>query len=457
MFRSFAIGDLWYDRKTPKYLKPKVSVSNFRNMGFRNDFKGFLPLNTIAVIILAAIIFDVVIHIVADILNLKMLQEKLPKPFQGVYDADQYRKSQDYLRVNTRFGWITGVINLVAILLFWFQGGFPAVDNWVRSFGNGPVLTGLMYIGTLMFFYALLSQPFSIYATFVIEERFGFNKTTWKTYMLDLLKGLVLAILLGAPLLAGILAFFEYAGSHAWLYCWAIIVLYMLVVQYIAPTWIMPLFNKFKPLEEGDLKTAILSCAKSIQFPLKRVYTMDGSKRSRKSNAFFTGFGKNKRIVLFDTLIQQHTVPELVAVLAHEMGHYKKKHILQGILLGVLQTGFMLYLLSFMISYQGLFDAFYMSRISIYAGLIFFGMLFAPLDFFIGILMQIRSRSNEYQADRFSVKTTRNPGAMIDALKKLSVHNLSNLLPHPFYVFLNYSHPPVLKRIQAIDSISVIE
>jgi STE24 endopeptidase len=182
---------------------------------------------------------------------------------------------------------------------------------------------------------------------------------------------------------------------------------------------------------------------------------MDGSKRSRKSNAFFTGFGKNKRIVLFDTLIQQHTVPELVAVLAHEMGHYKKKHILQGMLLGILQTGLMFFLLSFMISHQGLFEAFYMNHISVYAGLIFFGMLFAPLDFFIGILMQIRSRSNEYQADRFAVAATRNPGAMIDALKKLSVHNLSNLLPHPFYVFLNYSHPPVLKRIEAIQKIEI--
>ena len=410
-------------------------------------------MNTIAFIILAAIVFDVVINILADTLNLKMLQAKLPQPFEGVYNAHQYRKSQDYLRVNTRFGWISAVFNLVVILLFWFQGGFPAMDNWVRSFGYGPVLTGLIYMGTLMLIYGILSQPFSIYATFVIEERFGFNKTTWRTYCLDLLKGLVLAILIGTPLLAGILAFFEYAGTHAWFYCWTVVVLYMLVVQYIAPTWLMPLFNKFKPIEDGELKSAIMSYAASIQFPLKNVYVMDGSKRSSKSNAFFTGFGKNKRIVLFDTLIQQHTVSELVAVLAHEMGHYKKKHILQGMLLGILQTGIMFYLLSFIISYQGLFDAFYMSRVSVYAGLIFFGMLFAPIDFFVGLLIQARSRSNEYQADRFSVETTRDPGAMMDALKKLSVHNLSNLLPHPFYVFLNYSHPPVLNRIQAIEQI----
>ena len=410
-------------------------------------------MNTIAVIILAAMVLDGAVNIIADILNLRMLRTELPAPFQGVYDADRYRKSQEYLRVNTRFGWVTLAVNLAAILLFWFLGGFPAVDNWVRSFGWGPVPTGLMYLGILMFLYALLSQPFSIYATFVIEERFGFNRTDRKTYLFDLLKGLGLAVLLGTPVLAGILAFFEYAGGRAWLYGWIVTVLYMLVVQYIAPTWIMPLFNKFEPLEEGELQTAILACAESIQFPLTRIYTMDGSKRSRKSNAFFTGFGKNKRIVLFDTLIRQLTVPELVAVLAHKMGHYKKKHILQGMLLGILQTGFMFFLLSFVISWPGLFEAFHMAHVSVYAGLVFFGMIFAPLDFFIGLWMRIRSRSNEYQADRFSAETTRDPDAMIGALKKLSVQNLSNLLPHPFHVFLNDSPPPVLKRIQAIEAI----
>jgi STE24 endopeptidase len=261
---------------------------------------------------------------------------------------------------------------------------------------------------------------------------------------------MLLSIILGGPLLAGILAFFEYAGEAAWLYCWLVIIIYMIVIQFIAPAWIMPLFNKFTPLAEGELKTAIFSYARSIQFPLKNVFVMDGSKRSSKSNAFFTGFGKNKRIVLFDTLIAQHTVPELVAVLAHEMGHYRKKHIVQGMLISILQTGIMLYLLSFFISYQGLFDAFYMHQASVYAGLIFFGMLYSPIDFFISLAIQELSRKNEFQADKFSVETTHNPDAMIDALKKLSVHNLSNLLPHPFYVFLNYSHPPVLKRIEAI-------
>ncbi len=407
-------------------------------------------MNIIALIILLAILFDFVLNGLSDYLNLTRLQEDLPEAFEGVYDPERYRKSQEYLKVNTRFGWMIAAFDLIVILVFWFGRGFPLLDEWVRSFGYGSILCGLMYIALLVVFKALLSLPFSIYHTFVIEERFGFNQTTWTTYFLDLLKGLGLAILLGAPLLTGILAFFEYAGTNAWWYCWIAVTVYMLGVQFIAPTWIMPLFNKFSPLADGELKSAILSYAGSIKFPIQNVYVMDGSKRSSKSNAFFTGFGKHRRIVLFDTLIKRHTTGELVAVLAHEMGHYKKKHIIQSLVLGILQMGFMLYLLSIFISYQGLFDAFYMSRTSVYAGLIFFAMLYSPLDFFIGLFMQMRSRRNETAADRFAVETTRDPQSMVDALKKLSVHNLSNLLPHPFYVFLNYSHPPVLQRINAI-------
>ncbi|MBW2336405.1 MAG: M48 family metallopeptidase [Deltaproteobacteria bacterium] len=407
-------------------------------------------MNIIALIILLAILFDFVLNGLSDYLNLTRLQEDLPEAFEGVYDPERYRKSQEYLKVNTRFGWMIAAFDLIVILVFWFGRGFPLLDEWVRSFGYGSILCGLTYIALLVVFKALLSLPFSIYHTFVIEERFGFNQTTWATYFLDLLKGLGLAILLGAPLLTGILAFFEYAGTNAWWYCWIAVTVYMLGVQFIAPTWIMPLFNKFSPLADGELKSAILSYAGSIKFPIQNVYVMDGSKRSSKSNAFFTGFGKHRRIVLFDTLIKRHTTGELVAVLAHEMGHYKKKHIIQSLVLGILQMGFMLYLLSIFISYQGLFDAFYMSRTSVYAGLIFFAMLYSPLDFFIGLFMQMRSRRNETAADRFAVETTRDPQSMVDALKKLSVHNLSNLLPHPFYVFLNYSHPPVLQRINAI-------
>ncbi len=410
-------------------------------------------MNFIAAIILVTIGIDFILNAWADVLNLKKLRPELPESFKGVYAPDQYRKSQEYLRVNTRFGWITGSFDVVFLLIFWFARGFPLLDQWVRSLNFNPILNGLIFIGILGLIKAIVSIPFSVYATFVIEERFGFNKTTWSTFILDLLKGLMLALLLGTPLLAGILFFFEIAGAYAWLFCWIGITLYMLAVQFIAPSWIMPLFNKFTPLEAGELKSAILQYAKSIKFPVQNVYVMDGSRRSSKSNAFFTGFGKHKRVALFDTLIKQHNVKELLAVLAHEMGHYKKKHILLGMILGILQTGLMLYLLSFFISYQGLFDAFYMERASVYGGLVFFAMLYSPLDFFIGMIMQMVSRKNETAADRFAVETTGDPRAMADALKKLSAHNLTNLTPHPLYVFLNYSHPPVLERINEINRV----
>ena len=409
-------------------------------------------MNFIAIIILCTIGVDFILNLAADGLNLKHLRNELPWAFEGVYDPERYRKSQQYLKANTKFGWITSAFNLCLILVFWFAGGFPLLDKWLRAFELGPVLSGLIYVGGLMLLKAVLALPFSVYATFVIEERFGFNKTTKSTYVLDLLKGLMLALLLGTPLLAAILAFFQYAGPYAWWYCWIGITLYMLVVQFVAPTWIMPLFNKFTPLQEGELKSAILAYANAINFPLQNVYQMDGSRRSSKSNAFFTGFGKHRRIVLFDTLIQQHTANELVAVLAHEMGHYKKKHIRQALILGILQTGLMLFLLSHFIAYPGLFDAFYMPQQSVYAGMLFFAMLYTPIDFFVGILMQILSRKNETAADQFAAETTKDPGSMVTALKKLSVDNLSNLTPHPFYVFLNYSHPPVLQRIQSLSA-----
>ncbi|MDM8549847.1 M48 family metallopeptidase [Desulfobacterales bacterium HSG2] len=407
-------------------------------------------MNFIAIIILLTIIIDFIVNWAADILNLRYLRDDVPEVFQDVYDAERYQKSQEYLKVNTRFGWITATFDLIVMLIFWFGKGFPLLDQWVRSWDHGPVISGLMYMGILLLFKAVLSLPFSIYDTFVIEERFGFNKTTWQTYVTDLIKGLVLSILLGGALLGGILAFLEYTGPNAWLYCWGTVIVFTLVMQFIAPTWIMPLFNKFEPLEDGELKTAIISYADAVDFPLKNVFVMDGSKRSGKSNAFFTGFGKNKRIALFDTLIAQHTVSELVAVLAHEIGHYKKKHILKSLIIGIVHTGVMFFLLSLFISYQGLFDAFYMDQQSVYAGLIFFGMLYSPIEFFIGIFLQMRSRKNEYEADCFAVETTKDSESMTNALKKLSAHNLSNLVPHPFYVFMNYSHPPVLERIKAI-------
>jgi STE24 endopeptidase len=408
-------------------------------------------MNSIAALILFFILFETGIHIIADVLNLKHLKNDIPDTFKDVYDEERYRQSQSYLRVNTRFGWFTTLFNLMVLIVFWFGKGFPFFDRWAQSWGGGPVVTGLIFIAALSCLKMLLSLPFAVYSTFVIEERFGFNKTRWSTFIMDLLKGLALSLLLGGPIAAVILWFFEYAGPNAWWICWMTVSIYMLVVQFIAPAWIMPWFNKFTPLQEGPLRQAIIDYARKIGFSLDNIYIIDGSRRSSKSNAFFTGFGRNKRIALFDTLVEQHSDPELVSILAHEMGHYKKRHIIKMVILGIVQTGVIFFLLSIFISYQGLFDAFYMNQPSVYAGFIFFAMLWTPIDFITGLFVQILSRKNEYEADRFAVETITDRRDLIEALKKLSVHNLSNLGPHPFYVFLNYSHPPILDRIQAIQ------
>ncbi|MBE9504529.1 MAG: M48 family metallopeptidase [Proteobacteria bacterium] len=407
-------------------------------------------MNLYAYIILVALIINYVLDLLADFLNLKGLKSELPSEFAGVYDREAYEKSQHYTRVKTNFGFVTDVFDFVILLVFWFAGGFNILDLYVRGWGYGPVWTGLFFVAILMVVKTLIFLPFSIYDTFFIEEKFGFNKTTASTFIFDVIKAVILSILLGGPLLAAILFLFEYAGPGAWLYCWAAITLFILIIQFIAPTWIMPLFNKFTPLEEGELREAIMAYAKSVGFSLENLFVMDGSKRSSKSNAFFTGFGKNKRIALFDTLIEKHTVQELVAVLAHEIGHYKKKHILQGMVISILHLGIILYLLSIFISHQGLFDAFYMDNLSVYSGFIFFSLLFTPIEMVLSLFMNMLSRKNEYEADRFAADTTGMADKLIDALKKLAVHNLANLTPHPFYAFLNYSHPPLMERIQSL-------
>jgi len=406
----------------------------------------------ITIIVLTTMIGSYLIDNIADFLNIGNLNQTLPKEFLDHYNSKKYTDSQRYLKTNTKFGFITSSFDLAVILMFWFSGGFQLIDSFVRSFHFNSIISGLFFTGILLGLKTLLSLPFSIYSTFVIEEKFRFNKTTPMVFFTDLVKSILLSALLGAILLSIILGFLESKGPYAWIMCWAISALFLLAVQYIVPTWIMPLFNKFSPLEEGPLKKAIMNYAQSIDFTLSNIFVMDGSKRSSKSNAFFTGFGKNKRIVLFDTLIKEQTIEELVSILAHEMGHFKKKHIIKRMVLGILQMGFVFFLISIFISHKGLFNAFFMEEVSIYAGLIFFGMLYSPIDFFISILFQISSRKDEYAADRFAARTIKDSRPLIRALKKLSAHNLSNLTPHPFYVFLNYSHPPVLERINALKS-----
>lgn len=407
-------------------------------------------INPFFFVILFSLLLEYVLGVAANLLNLKVLRLKLPSALEGVYQPDEYRRSQEYTRASTRFDFVTSTFGLFVLLFFWLAGGFNYLNQLVRSWGFAPIVNGLLYIGILLVGYSLLTLPFSIYATFVIEERFGFNRTKPGTFLLDRVKGLGLTVLLGAPLLAGILALFEYVGYYAWLYCWVTVTIFSLVLQFVAPTWIMPLFNKFTPLEPGELKGAILDYARSVNFPVKNVVVMDGSRRSSKSNAFFTGFGRNKRIALFDTLIEKHTVPELVAVLAHEIGHHKKKHILQGTVIGILHSGLLFFLLAIFLGSPGLYQAFYMEQQSLYSGILFFGLLYTPLEMLLSMVVHVVSRKNEYEADRFAAGTIPEPQSLVDALKKLSAGNLSNLTPHPYYVFLNYSHPPLLQRIRAI-------
>ena len=410
-------------------------------------------MNIYGVIILAALIGRFVVDLISELLNARSLTMELPEEARNLYDAQRYRRSQQYTATRSKFHLFESAFGLAVLLLFWFGGGFNRFDFIVRSWEFSPVLTGVLYIGILVMATDLLAIPFSLYSTFVIEERFGFNRTTPATFLTDRLKTLFLLTILGAPLLAAILWFFQYAGSWAWLYCWIVASLFVLVVQFVAPAWIMPLFNKFIPLQNGKLKDAISDYARTVNFSFKDIFVVDGSRRSTKPNAFFAGFGKSKRIALFDTLVAENSVPEIVAVLAHEVGHYQMKHVLKMMALSFVHLGLVLYLLSFFITSKGLFSAFFMDHISIYAGLLFFGLLFEPISFALSILLHLFSRKHELQADRYAVETTENSEHVISALKKLSVKSLSNLTPHPFYVFLNYSHPPLLNRVRAIQNL----
>ena len=407
-------------------------------------------MNPFFLIILVALTVEYAIDAIADLLNLKSLRAEPPSAVQDIYQPDDYRKTQEYIRTNTRFALAASTFHLAVLLSFWFAGGFNYLDRLVTSWGFAPIPTGLLYIAILALAYNLLTLPFSIYRTFVIEEKFGFNRTTPRTFVLDRIKGLALAALLGGALLSGILALFQYAGYHAWLYCWIAFTIFFLIFEYVAPVLLLPLFNKFTPLEPGELREAVFTYARYVDFPIKNVFVMDGSRRSTKSNAFLIGFGRNKRIALFDTLLKKHTVPELIAVLAHEIGHHKKKHIIQNAVLGILHAGIVLFLLSVFLRSPGLYQAFYMEQPSIYSGLVFFALLATPLEMVISLATNALSRKNEYEADRFAIKTIQHPQHLSEALKKLYADNLSNPVPHPFYVFLNHSHPPLLQRIEAI-------
>jgi len=403
-------------------------------------------------LILFAVLIGTALDIASSLLTVRSLTPEVPDEFSDTYDPDEYETAKAYTRTRSRFRIVSSLFGLSLLLGFWFAGGFEWLDTVVRGWVNGPVVAGLAYIGLLGAARSLLSLPFSIYSTFWIEEEFGFNETTPATFALDLIKSTVLAVVLGGPILGAILWFFSSTGPYGWLYAWIAVTAVLLALQFFAPRYLMPLFNDFEPLEEGDVRDAILSYAQSVRFPVDEVYVMDGSRRSKKANAFFTGFGSNRRIVLFDTLVDQLSVDELLAVVAHEMGHYKLNHIPQRIGISVVQTGVLFLLLSVFLSVDGLYAAFYVDQPSVYTGLLFFGMLYSPVGRLLSLPLNAWSRRHEFQADAFAVETTGRGDRLIGGLKQLAETNLSTLTPHPLTVALEYSHPPLLERFAAIRS-----
>jgi STE24 endopeptidase len=408
--------------------------------------------HTIFIIIIAIIVFEFFLERILSYLNSTYWSNELPKELEGIYDAEKYRKSQDYHKVNQRFSLLTSSLSFIAMMLILFMGGFAFLDEIVRHYTMNTILMALLFFAIIGFFTDLLSIPFDIYDTFVIEQRFGFNTTTVKTYILDKLKGYLLAIVLGGGLLTLFVLIYKFTGSNFWWITWIVFTVVTIFFSMFYSNLIVPLFNKQTPLEEGILRDAIQEFAVKVGFKLNNIFVIDGSKRSNKANAYFTGLGSKKRIVLYDTLIKDHTTEELVAVLAHEVGHYKKKHTLKGIIITILQTGLMLFILSWFISNPLLSEALGVSIPSFHISIVAFGMLYAPLSLILGLALNVLSRKHEYEADRFAGENY-SSAALQSALKKLSVNNLSNLRPHPAYVFFHYSHPTLLQRLSALTTI----
>lgn len=388
-------------------------------------------------------------------LNVQFLDQPIPAAFQHVVDAQKYARSQEYTRKNSTVSFVSNFVNVTAIVLCLFLGFFNIFNEWASALFSGQILQGLAFLGIVSLASMLLSLPFSIYTTFVIEEEFGFNRTTPALFIADRVKGILLSIVIGAPLAAGVIWFFQMFPSMGWLIAWGFATAFLFAIQYVAPIWIMPLFNTFTPLEDGELRQAIEKFALDTGFNLSGIYIIDGSKRSNKANAFFTGFGKQKRIALFDTLVNSMTTEEIVGVLAHEIGHCKLNHIKRMFATSIATTGLTFFCLSLVLGYQPLYAAFHVEHMTIAVGMVLFNFLYTPLSLVLTIFAAYQSRKYEFEADAFAAKTTKAPWELSRALIKLSVNSLSNLTPHPAYVFLHYSHPPVVDRIEALESVTV--
>jgi STE24 endopeptidase len=408
----------------------------------------------IASLVISGLLGYYLLDSAAKLLNLRSLRTEVPPEFQDVYDTARYRRSQDYTRLNTWFELTFSTAELCALLIFWACNGFQSLDRFVRMFGFHPVVTGLLYFGILLAGETVLSLPFKVYHTFVIEQRYGFNRTTIKTFIADRLKQwLISGVVLG--LLASIvLSLFEAYGPSAWLIAWICAAVVSIILVYVAPTVILPLFFKTTPVPEGPLRDQVTQLATRERFPIRELLVIDGSRRSSKANAFFTGFGSNKRIALFDTLMRSHSVPELLAVLAHEIGHFKKRHIVRHFAFGQLSLLFLLLGASVCISRPELFSAFGVSTPSYYMGLVLYFVAIRPLAAIVDILANYLSRRDEFEADRYAAQVLGDPNPLISALKRLSKESLSNLTPHPLLVSLHFTHPPVVERVLALRRLS---
>ena len=402
-------------------------------------------------IIIAIIILNFVIDKILDALNAKRYNDPIPDELQDVYDENEYKKSQAYKATNYKFGVLTSTFSIALTLGFLIFDGFEFVDNIARSFSDNSIVIALIFFGIIMLGSDIISTPFSYYKTFVIEERFGFNKTTKKTFWLDKLKGLLMMAIVGGGILALIIWFYNLTGNQFWLYAWGLVTVFTVFMNMFYAKLIVPIFNKQKPLEEGSLRDKISEYAQSVGFQLDKIFVIDGSKRSTKANAYFSGFGSEKRVTLYDTLVNDLDEEEIVAVLAHEVGHYKKKHIIFNLVASILLTGLTLYILSIFISNPLLSQALGVDIPSFHVGLIAFGLLYSPISEVTGFIMNHFSRKFEYQADDYA-KGTYAAQPLITSLKKLSKNSLSNLTPHPAYVWVHYSHPTLLQRVRNLKS-----
>ena len=409
--------------------------------------------STLFNILITILLIKFVIDSVLNHLNAKHFNDTLPNDVSDVYEINEYLKSQTYKRTNHNFSKITSLFSLITTLLFFFFNGFSIVDQIARGFSNNIIIITLIFFGIIIVGSDIISIPFSLYKTFIIEEKFGFNKVTKKIFFLDKIKGLLMTIILGGSILSIITWFYEFTGNYFWIYSWLLISAFSIFLNMFYSKLIVPLFNKQTILEEGDLKNDIIKYVNSVGFKAQDIYVLNGSKRSTKANAYFSGFGNQKRITLYDTLINDLENDEIVAVLAHEVGHYKRKHILYNLTLSIILTGFALFVLSLFIKTPVLSLALGVSLPSFHIGLIAFGILYSPVSQILGIFMNYMSRKFEYQADNYA-KNTFSASPLISSLKKLSKNSLSNLTPHYLYVFFHFSHPTLLERIKNLKKIN---